>query len=89
MRRTATTFALAASLLGSTVTLAAAQEVLKVAVAQRGQWDTAVAELGQREAPSPGGATLDLELEETIGVAIVEPVDDAPRLDLSRGRIVG
>src|SRR5262249_5143562 len=24
------------------------QEVLKVAVAQRGQWDTAVAELGQR-----------------------------------------
>jgi len=48
MKRIATTFLAAASLLASAATLAGAQEVLKVAVAQRGQWDTAVAELGQR-----------------------------------------
>jgi len=36
------------SLLGPTVATAAAQEVLKVAVPQRGSWDAGVPELGQR-----------------------------------------
>jgi ABC-type nitrate/sulfonate/bicarbonate transport system substrate-binding protein len=47
MTRTATTLALV-GLFATAFTPAGAEEVLKIAVAQRGQWDTAVAELGQR-----------------------------------------
>lgn len=47
MTRTATTLALV-GWLATGPTPAGAEEVLKIAVAQRGQWDTAVAELGSR-----------------------------------------
>ena len=45
--------------------------------------------LGDREAATARGPALDLELEEMIGAAIVEPVDDAPWLDPPCRRVVG
>ena len=41
------------------------------------------------EVAPPCAPALDLELKETIGTAVVKPVDDPPRLDPSRLRIPG
>src|SRR6058998_1680170 len=45
--------------------------------------------LSRREVAPPCAPALDLELKEMTGTAIVEPVDDPPRLDPSRLRIPG
>ena len=48
MRRTSTAFALAAVLLLGASAGASAQDKVKLAVGQRGNWDTSVSEIGQR-----------------------------------------
>src|SRR3954447_4859549 len=58
--------ALAAAALGLTVTAANAQDTLKLAIGQRGNWDTSVAEIGQR-AGIFKKHNLDLEMLYTQG----------------------
>ena len=68
MRRHSIACALAALALSATVESAAADDVIKLAVGQRGNWDTSVSEIGQRAGIfKKYGLTLDLVYTQGAG----------------------